>query len=319
MRKADVDREALRACVERIFPSGECTIERTAEGASTQVYRVRRGTEIFYLRVAEERADSLAPEVEVHQMLRARGVCVPAVVYYEPFDQRLERSIMVTTEIRGEPLSRCPDAEVARAIMRAAGRDLAVINRVPVAGFGWITRDHGTPTGPVAEHPTNRQFLLEYLDRDLTFLAEQALSQAAVTAIRAVITADDHWLDAEHAWLAHGDFDLTHVYHHDGHYTGMIDFGEIRGTAPLYDLGHFKLHDGELLSSTLLPSLLAGYQEVTTLPPGYEQGIRLHSLLIGIRTLARVLPRGASDYARYLLWSVRGIAEGAAPFWGMLY
>lgn len=59
MRKADVDLAALGEIVGRIFPPrGHCTVERTAEGSSTQVYRIRRASEVFYLRVAEERADS---------------------------------------------------------------------------------------------------------------------------------------------------------------------------------------------------------------------------------------------------------------------
>jgi hypothetical protein len=30
-----------------------------------------------------------------------------------------------------------------------------------------------------------------------------------------------------------------------GHYTGLIDFGEIGGAEPLFDLGHFHLHNQE--------------------------------------------------------------------------
>jgi hypothetical protein len=61
------------------------------------------------------------------------------------------------------------------------------------------------------------------------------------------------------------------------------------GTGPHYDLGHFRLHDGEIASYDALPSLLAGYQQVVPLPPGHEQRIAFLSLLIGIRFLARGL------------------------------
>jgi hypothetical protein len=46
--------------------------------------------------------------------------------------------------------------------------------------------------------------------------------------------------------MPYGDLDLTHIYCQDGHYTGIIDLGEIRGTGPYYDLGHFRFHDGRL-------------------------------------------------------------------------
>ena len=43
--------------------------------------------------------------------------------------------------------------------------------------------------------------------------------------------------------LAHGDFDATHIYQRDGLYTGVIDFGEMRGAEPHYDLAYFLVQD----------------------------------------------------------------------------
>jgi aminoglycoside phosphotransferase (APT) family kinase protein len=285
-----------------------CTIERTEEGSSTQVYRLRRGAEVFYLRVAEEREASLGPEARVHEMLQARGVRVPIVIHFEPFNERLERSLLVTTEIRGESvLCRTPDAATA-AILRAAGRDLAAINSIPIEGFGWIRRDNHTATMPQAEHPSNRAFMLEHLDHDLEQLPTFAFSKKEVDTIRAIIVACDAWLDADQAYLAHGDFDLTHIYQCDGEYTGIIDFGEIRGTAPLYDLGHFRLHDGERMAPLLLAHLIEGYGEGTPLSPDYEREIAFVSMLIGVRALARALRPGDGEYTRYLQESIRKIS-----------
>ena len=95
----------------------------------------------------------------------------------------------------------------------------------------------------------------------------------------------------ERAWLAHGDLDVTHIYQRDGRYTGIIDFGEIRGADRRYDLGHFHLHDGETLAGLVLPDLLAGYREVAPLPPEAERQIRLLGLLIGLRALRGSLRR----------------------------
>ncbi len=261
--------------------------------------------EVFYLRVAEEREASLAHEALAHEMLHAHGVCVPAVVHFEPFDERMERSLLVTTELRGESMLGRPLDDVTSAILRAAGRDLAKINSVPVEGFGWIRRDDDAATTLRAEHPTNRAFVLEHLDRDLDRLREHGFSPTEVGAIRAIIAECDAWLDAEQAYLAHGDFDLTHIYQDNRRYTGIIDFGEIRGAVPLYDLGHFSLHDGEHAAPLLRSHLLEGYREVTPLPPDYGWKIAFISMLIGIRALARSLRRGPSDYSRYLMESIR--------------
>jgi len=245
----------------------------------------------------------------MHEMLHARGVRAPTIVHFEPFEERLERSLLVTTEIRGESVLCRPVDDATAVILRAAGRDLAAINSIPIEGFGWIRRDHRGATALQAEHPTNRRFMLEYLDHNLDLLHKNGFSKREVGIIQAIIAAGDTWLDADQAYLAHGDFDLTHIYQCDGRYTGIIDFGEIRGAAPLYDLGHFRLHDGERMAPLLLSHIIEGYREVTSLPPDHEREITFISLLIGIRTLARALRHGFSDYSRYLQESIHKTSE----------
>lgn len=302
MRKGDVDLRALADLVGRIFPSqGRCAIERTESGVSTQVYRLRCGAAVFYLRIAEERTASLAPEVQVHEVLRTRGVRVPAVVHFEPFDERLERSVMVTTEIPGAPLANRLVDGATRATAQAAGHDLALVNSMPVQGFGWIKRERSAVGLLEAEHETHRGFALEEVDDDLTFLEQTALTAAETAVIQSILVRYDAWLHVAQAWLAHGDFGVTHIYQHDGVYAGIIDFGEIRGAHRLYDLGHFNLHDGETLPQVLLPALLEGYREVLPLPPDHERQINVLSVLIGVRALARNVRRQPPNaYQRHL-------------------
>ena len=67
-------------------------------------------------------------------------------------------------------------------------------------------------------------------------------------------------------------------------YSGIIDFGEIRGAHWLYDLGHFAV-EGE----RLLPHLLEGYGEITPLTAADLHTLRLTSLLIAARRIGRRL------------------------------
>lgn len=175
---------------------GSIVVDLVEEGVSTQVYRLGRGAETFYLRVLPEVGATFAPEAHAHTLLRRQGVRVPEVVYWEE---------------RGSILD--------------------------------IVRDN-----------------------------------AAL-------------LDSPHAYLAHGDFDATHIYCQDGRYTGIIDLGEIRGTGPFYDLGHFRFHDGETVQRQLLPYLLDGYREVTPLPSDIDRRIAFNSLLIGVHFLGRTHTR----------------------------
>jgi aminoglycoside phosphotransferase (APT) family kinase protein len=286
----------IEGLVSQIFPhSGRLAVERVEEGVSTYVYRIRRDADVFYLRVLPEEGASFAPEMRVHELLKERGVKVPEVVYFEHCNQALQRSVMVTREIKGRHIGYCSKEDELRDILVEAGRDLAVINTILVKGFGWIKRDRDE-VGPLeAQWATNRTFMFEYLEDDLAILGREVLSDWEIRAIREIVGCYSGLLDGEQSWLAHGDFDATHIYQEYGRYSGIIDFGEIRGTDRFYDLGHFRMHDGETLRSLVLPYLLEGYKEVVSLPADCDQWICLSSLLIGVRTLSRSLGKFVRD------------------------
>ncbi|MFN8538955.1 MAG: aminoglycoside phosphotransferase family protein [Thermomicrobiales bacterium] len=301
------DLTAVRQLAAHLFPPPmPLTIEYVPEGVSTYVYRITRGNEHFYLRVLPEAGASFAPEARAHALLRQRGASVPEVIHCEHRNEALGLSVMVTTEVPGQSLAAHGLDEQTPAILFAAGRDLALINGLPVQGFGWIVRNQPSLHALTAELPTNRAFLSEHLDSDLAILRTHLTVVAELRAIESLIAQHDGWLDAEHASLAHGDFDVTHIYAHHGIYSGIIDFGEIRGTDRWYDLGHFRLHDGESIPAPLLPWLLAGYRSAMPLPDHAEQRIAFASLLNGIRTLGRtLLRRPASPLIAHCLRAVR--------------
>src|SRR5216683_6034773 len=188
MHSNAIDIRLIEALVAQVFP---CTVhsrvERAEEGVSTYVYRLYRGNEVFYLRVLPEVNASFAPEVYVHEMLRAKDVKVPEVVYFEHYNEVVQRSVMVTTAIKGKHIGHYHVNEVPRSTLVEAGRDLAVINSVPVRHFGWIKRDSSKVTALEAELPTYRAFVFEQLEEDLAFLGRLVLSTGEIKAIREII------------------------------------------------------------------------------------------------------------------------------------
>jgi aminoglycoside phosphotransferase (APT) family kinase protein len=293
-----------RVAAEIFGLSSDMAVTRLTDGHSTFVYRVRHGETIWYLRVLPEEGDSFAPEARVHAILRERGVRVPDVVYWEGCNALLQRSVMGTTEIPGHPIDPDLAPDVLRSILIEAGRDLARINSVPVAGFGWIRRDRPVTTMLEAELPTLRTFVLEAIEARLAFLTNRELLDAAQTdAVERIIGERSAWLDAPDAVLAHGDFDATHIFHDRGRYSGVIDFGEIRGTDSFYDLGHFFMEN-----LALLPDLLMGYGEITPLPPDAMTRIHFASLFIRIRRAVIDTQKRGAPY----LGTVACIAENIA-------
>jgi aminoglycoside phosphotransferase (APT) family kinase protein len=289
-RKPDVDSDALAVVVRRAFGTSlPVHCERAPDGVSSQVYRLVRGSETFYLRVAEEADENLETDAELHRRLLALGVRVPRMVFVEPFDAAIGRSIAITSEVPGVPLAAagCPP-EVALAVAAEAGEDLAVINHVTVDGFGWVRRSG--PGWPLrAEHASYLSFLASYLPADWPGPLGSLFPGDVLTEVEAMLDSERARPPAE-ARLAHGDFDTTAIFCAEARYTGVIDFGEIRGTEPAFDLGHFRLHDREQVPDRLLPALLHGYGRVAE-PPD-ERSIRRSAVLLGLRQLCRWLTRG---------------------------
>ena len=307
MNHHPMDMPAIEAVVSQIFPAHPVRIERMTEGVSTLVYRVIYQNEVFYLRILVENA-SFAPEVAVHTHLRQMQVGVPEVIYFEHYNELLQRSIMVTTEIKGRPISQSSflSEDELQAILVEAGRDLAYINSIPVDGFGWVERDKPDTEHLRAQWPTHRAFVLEYWDADLAFLARNVLHASEIIQLEQVLSRYNSQLDVEQGYLTHGDFDTNHIYQEDGRYTGIIDFGEIRGASCWYDLGHFHVRDGESLPYRGLSGLIRGYEERISLPSSYEQTLRFTSILINVRALAGSLQkRPANRYTQHQLEVLR--------------
>lgn len=300
--------EHIQTIVNRIFPSISPHIERVTQGVSTYVYRLTTHNNTWYLRILPEENASFAPEAMVHARLRHMQVRVPEVIYLEPYNDLLQRSIMVTTEIPGRPLSQSQDLskEALAEIVREAGRDLARINSLSVDGFGWVKRDIPATEALQAEWPTYREFVDEHWGADLSYLADHVLSVSEITQLERVRASYDSWLEVEQSNLVHGDFDITHIYQEHGRYTGIIDFGEIRGANRWYDVAQFYMYERDQLPWPLEPALMRGYAEFVALPPDYEQRIHFTGLLTSMRALARSLQkRPPNDFTRHLLNMLR--------------
>jgi aminoglycoside phosphotransferase (APT) family kinase protein len=272
--------------------SGCSVVERVPVGASTRVYRVRQAQRVLYLRVLPEDGASFAPEAMVHRLLRTRGVSVPEVVYLEHHNPVLLRSVMVTTEIPGAAVGYGAPPPNLRGILAKAGRDLATINSVPVCGFGWIRRDSGVASSLEAEFATRQAWIRQEIDDYLdALLRTNVIRRRDAQAVGEVVRERGELLGSGQSYLAHGDFDVTHIYHQRGEYTGIIDFGEIRGADQAYDLGHFQIE-----CHAWLPYLLEGYGEQTRLPPDHQDRIQASSLFIALSRLGRGLLKGRTPY-----------------------
>lgn len=305
-----MDALRMRAVLERWFPGQDISVSRAGTGVSTPVFRVRMDSETFWARLGEEPGERRDGEVAAHRLMAGIGLPVPHVLRYEAAPPELDRSIALGTPIPGVPISTLPPAPWLRDAAVEVGRILARINAIQVPGFGWAhaSERDGIPVGQCLSRGA---WVKEYWEALRKVEVSNALP---VHAMRAIATAVESWAsepDSPTASLVHGDLDASPLYVDPEHraFTGIIDFGELRGAGHLYDLGHLLLHDGEDGRPELFADVVQGYMEIRPLPGDVMGDIRREAIAIGTRALSIQLGRPPSPYREWLMQRLSLLAE----------
>ncbi len=100
-------------------------------------------------------------------------------------------------------------------------------------------------------------------------------------------------LSVQNAVLVHGDFDISHIFHSIGRYSGIIDFGEIRGNNRLFNLATFV---GFYQDRILYSYLLEGYCEIAYLTEEDLFATELMALFIILRFLDKKVNTNSHEY-----------------------
>jgi len=298
----------ILAVLHRWYPGDTFAVTPASGGVSTPVFRLEAHGQTHFIRLGEDPGDRRIGEITAHRHLRALGLPVPCVLNYEDDPPELDRSIALTSRIPGVPLLELSGAASTEDIGALAGETLASINSIPVRGYGWVTgvMDDGTL---LAEHPDRAAWAAGYVHAADRIVAAGIFSSDLAAQLRSAIETWAHLPETAPAALAHGDFDSTHIYvdPETGKFTGIIDFGEIRGADRLYDLGHLLLHDGEAGRPRIWPHVLAGYSRVNPLPDDVIGRVRLQALAIGTRALEIQIARPVSRYREWLASRLRDL------------
>lgn len=271
------------------------SIERVLKGSSTYVYRVISNNKIYYMRFLPENG-SFASEVLTHNILYSAGIKVPQVIGFEHKNDLTGLSLMLLNELPGICIEDEQPCSNIKVILRDAGRQLALIHSVPVDGFGWI--DKNSYNKLKGEKNSFNEYFLEFLNSDLYSLNQYPFSKKDQIRITNLMEKARHILNVINAVLVHGDFDISHIFYSVDKYTGIIDFGEIRGNNRLYDLATFV---GFYQDRLLYSYLLEGYNEISTLTEEDIYATELMALFIILRLVGKKVNTNSGNYWCQLL------------------
>jgi len=306
MKRSEVPSLALLQQFADEWFGKQVELERVTKGSSTYVFRMSVEHQTYYLRILPELDISFEAEVNALRLLKSKGVNVPNVIHYERSNDSIGLSLMITEELLGQDLD-MPDLVLERdsidSILFHAGEQIALVNQVKVDGFGEI--DRAVLDKLTGEHATMQAYYDHFLEHDLTALHSYSLSEYTINAARRVLEEGFKLINEQNSYLVHGDFDTSHIFHHNGAYSGIIDFGDIKAGSALYDLGHFRTHD---FINGFEP-LLAGYSNVKELSEQDKLEISVWALFVSVRRLGMIHNRPRNFYHDHLANALERIVD----------
>ena len=262
-------------------PFKKYEVENITEGVSTDVFKLIY-KDTYYLKILPQE-DSLLAITLANNLLLDLGVRVAKIEYTSENNSTIDnRSFYIEKEIKGKSIKgdHTLSKQQEEQILFEAGKDLAKINSIKVLGVGWI---EGVKDNKLYSHgKTYDDFILRNMDSMLNQLSENnILSSNQKKKIKDYIINNQNIINTNNtSFLAHGDFSINHIYSKNGKYSGIIDFGDIRGTSKYHDLGHFYT-----FSNSYFNSLEKGYSSEYKLSNNYMEIVEVEAVIFAVSKL----------------------------------
>lgn len=176
-------------------------------------------------------------------------------------------------------------------VLAEAGRKLKVLHSLTVDGFGFMQKSREsaiTPRGPYGSWAEFTSEPVRCLDELVT---NHVIDRVLAERLHAGLEEHRDAMAYEGpSMLLHGDLHPRHVFTRAGVLTGIIDWGDVCGGDPLFDLGRFSRADPGSLAV-----LLDGYG--LDLTPGVSLTLRMYRLVWSTLVLREELRAGGDWFA----------------------
>lgn len=264
--------------VAEVADTGVLDIHRIVAGEQNEVYDVslERGASLI-VRISHGGPESHDREAWVIAQCASRGIRAPRVLANRHVDVGSERrSIIVMEKLPGERLCDVdPDEVDVCGVLGEVGAWLTELHSIPVTGFGYLD---GRGVGKVASMAdwlaglTSEEHAFEEAGRSVGL--EVATIRAWVREIQ-----DSCREEPPRVALIHNDLLTDHVLVHDGHLSGIIDFGEVAAEPAANDFTKWDFVEGERFP---VKWIQAGYGDASLFRPPNDRVYRALWLANGL-------------------------------------
>ena len=268
----------VAAVVGEVASAPILAMERIIAGEQNEVYDVTLARSAsLIVRIAHGRPESHDREAWVIGQCAARGIPAPRIHARRLVEVGGEqRSVIVMEKLPGERLCdvNCDEVDVRR-VLGEIGAWLTELHSIPVQGFGYLD---GNGVGALA---TMDDWLARLTTEARVF--EQAGQSVGLepATVRGWLHEIVDSLRAEppRISLIHNDLLANHVLVHDGHLSGVIDFGEVAAEPAANDFAKWDFSEGQRFP---VEWIQAGYRDPTLFEPGNARAYRALWLANGL-------------------------------------
>jgi Ser/Thr protein kinase RdoA (MazF antagonist) len=235
----------VMAAIAEVAKAPILDIRRIVAGEQNEVYDVTLERDLsLIVKISHRGSEGLDREAWVLGQCAARGIPAPRVHALRRVEVEGEqRSIIVMEKLPGERLCDVNRAEIdLRRVLEEIGEWLTELHSIPVQGFGKL---EGSGVG-------YRATIDDWLADSLTTVAHVFEEAGCSVALDAATIQG--WLREileslraapPRVALIHNDLLANHVLVHDGHLSGIIDFGEVAAQPAAIDFARWDFNEGE--------------------------------------------------------------------------
>jgi aminoglycoside phosphotransferase (APT) family kinase protein len=266
------------AAVGEVAKAPVLDIRRIVAGEQNEVYDVtlERAPSLM-VRISHRGPEAHDREAWVIGQCVARGIRAPRVHALRRVEVGSERrSIIVMEKLPGERLSDVNADELdVRRVLGEVGAWLTDLHSIPVQGFGYLD---GSGVGKLA---TMDDWLAGLTTEAQVFEeAGRSVGLEAATIrgwLREIV--DSFRAAPPRVALIHNDLLANHVLVHDGHLSGIIDFGEVAAEPAASDFAKWDFSEGERFP---VEWIQAGYGDLSLFEATHDRTYRALWLANGL-------------------------------------
>lgn len=260
---------------------------RIMAGEVNEVYNViTTAGERVIVRIGRGMTPKFGQEKWAIDQCAAQGIPVPTIrlIKHIPQSDGL-LSVCVQDWLPGDTMERgnidywdMPDDQV-RDLFRQSGELLAMIHTIKVEGFGDLnSQGHGkfsTFTNLMLEKPGQQEEFMKMAQ-------ELGIPRANIRRALQLMASEGKRIAVTKPVLNHGDFCGKHIMHDNNLVTGIIDFGDVLGESPAFDLARWEYWFG---NNKYFVWLKEGYTNKAIFNDGFDDLSRLIQLDINLGTI----------------------------------